>query len=289
MSAAKSMDTLDGVQGDVAYLLPTSELNRRYVSPQGRLNLSEYETHTVFVRDARPVADEIDFDTHGFRLVDFPTSFTDLHDSDAVESSYLPEVAHFVKELTKADLVLNCAWMARCSDEARPGPQPPANDVHVDYTPDLSEWMARMLLERADMADYSFDRFLAINCWRSFTPGPQDWPLGLCNAHSVGPEEGAVHGILHVDELPRVEDVPFVLPEGPSQPISYDFSAFRYNPNHEWYHLSGMAPDEVVLFMNYDSRRVGAWRVPHAGFRDPTCPATRPRESIEVRTVAYFR
>lgn len=279
----------DGVDGEVAYLLPTSHLNRRYVSPQGRLNLSEYESHTVFVRNARTIADQGTFDSHGFMLTQCGTSFEDFDDDARVEEIYLPEMARFVEQLVGADKVLVCAWMKRCSDEAHPSSQPPANDVHVDYTPDLSEWMARMLLTNADMADYSFRRFVAINCWRSFSGPPQDWPLGLCDARSIGPEEGAVHGILHVDGLPRVEDVPEVLPDDPTLPKSYDFSAFRYNPNHEWYHYPNMTSDEIVLFKNYDSTRSGAWRVPHAGFKDPTCPETPPRESIEVRLVAYYR
>ena len=49
-----------------------------------------------------------------------------------------------------------------------------------------------------------------------------------------------------------------------------------------------MGTDEVVLFKNYDSERTGAWRVPHAGWRDTTCPPTRPRLSIEVRILAFF-
>ena len=146
-----------------------------------------------------------------------------------------------------------------------------------------------MLLERANLADYQFRRFVAINCWRPFTPAPQDWPLGLCDARSVRADEGAVHGIVHVDAVPRVEDVPEVWPDDPSSPKSYDFSAFRFSPDHEWYYFPDMSTDEMILFKNYDSSRTGAWRVPHAGFKDPTCPATQPRESIEVRLVAFYR
>jgi hypothetical protein len=279
----------DGLEASVAYLRPDSRINRRYVSPAGQLNLSEYTSHSVFVRNARPLVDHITFESHGFMLTRFRTGFSDFRSRELVEQAYLPEVAGFVKELVGADSALVIDWLARSSAEGSTSAHPPANDVHVDYTPELSEWMARMMLAKANMRDYPFRHFVAINCWRSFTPAPQDWPLGLCDARSVGPEEGAVHGIVHVDAVPRMEDVPETWPDDPSVPKSYDFSAFRFNPAHEWYYFPDMSPDEVLLFKNYDSSRTGAWRVPHAGFKDPGCAATQPRESIEVRVVAFYR
>lgn len=282
------MPSPEGIEGEIAYLLPSSRINRRYVSPQGQMNLSEYTSHSVFVRNARLLRPEASFGSHGFMLAQLPTSATDFRDPAAVEEVYIPESLRFAREVLAADLVLPIAWMVRRSVEGVPGSHPPANDVHVDYTPEFSEWMPPVLLERANMENYQFRRFVAINFWRPFTPPPQDWPLGLCSGRAIGPDEGRPHGILHVDALPRVEDVPEVLPDDPSQPKSYDFSAFQFSPSHEWYYFPDMTIDEVVLFKNYDSERIGPWRVPHAGFKDPGCPETQPRESIEVRLGVFY-
>lgn len=288
-SVAESQPSTVGIEGELAYLLPTSEINRRYISPAGQLNFSEYESHTVFIRNARVGDDRGSFENHGFTLARFETELTAFKDSEQVERLYLPEAARFAQNLLAADLVLPIAWMVRCSVEGTPGSQPPANDVHVDYTPELSEWMPPVLLERANVHDFHYRRFVAINCWRPFTGAPQDWPLALCSARTVGPDEGATHGILHVDTLPDPANVPEILPDDNPLARSYDFSAFRFNPAHEWYYYPNMSTDEVVLFKNYDSARSGAWRVPHAGFKDPTCPATQPRESIEVRLGLFYR
>jgi hypothetical protein len=37
-----------------------------------------------------------------------------------------------------------------------------------------------------------------------------------------------------------------------------------------------------------DSDHSRAWRVPHSAFLDRTARATKPRHSIEFRTIAYF-
>jgi hypothetical protein len=48
-----------------------------------------------------------------------------------------------------------------------------------------------------------------------------------------------------------------------------------------------MEPDEVMVFANFDSRNTLV--VPHSAFYDPTAAADAPpRESIEVRTIAFL-
>jgi hypothetical protein len=49
-----------------------------------------------------------------------------------------------------------------------------------------------------------------------------------------------------------------------------------------------MTRDEALLFAFHDSRREGAWRVAHTAFYDTSKPDAQPRESIELRSIAYF-
>ena len=51
-----------------------------------------------------------------------------------------------------------------------------------------------------------------------------------------------------------------------------------------------MRRDEALLIKGYDSRHDGRARfTPHTAFQDPhTLPGAPPRESIEVRTLAFF-
>ena len=67
-------------------------------------------------------------------------------------------------------------------------------------------------------------------------------------------------------------------------------SAITYNPAHRWYWFPQMRPDEALVFKVYDSTKDGRARfTAHTAFDDPaTPPHARPRESIEIRTLAFF-
>src|SRR6185437_3797103 len=238
------------VQGTIGYLSPSSRTNRRYVSPDGCINICAYEHHDVFFRDARAVEPAPTLDSHGFMLVEQPTQVTDFTDRDQVESVYLREAEALVKGLVGADQVVTIAWMCRSAAEDRGDAQPPANDVHVDYTPELSEWVVRTVLERAGIDPASFKRFVTVNHWRPLTAPPQDWPLALCDGNSTGPEEGVAYGILQVDALPDPATIPEVLPEDPTRPRSLDISYFRFAEHHRWFYFPHMTTREVVLFKN---------------------------------------
>ena len=66
--------------------------------------------------------------------------------------------------------------------------------------------------------------------------------------------------------------------------------AVTHDPRHRWYYVSAMARHEALLLKCFDSARDGTARfAPHTAFEDPTAPADRPpRESIELRTIAFF-
>jgi hypothetical protein len=51
-----------------------------------------------------------------------------------------------------------------------------------------------------------------------------------------------------------------------------------------------MRPDEALVFKVYESLRDGRARwTAHTAFADPNAPPhARPRESIEIRTLAFF-
>src|SRR5205085_12437570 len=63
-----------------------------------------------------------------------------------------------------------------------------------------------------------------------------------------------------------------------------------FNARHRWQYFPEMRPQEVIRLKNYDSAKDGRARfTPHAAFLHPAAPpAARPRESIAVRTIAFF-
>jgi hypothetical protein len=100
---------------------------------------------------------------------------------------------------------------------------------------------------------------------------------------SVDDAEGEPNLLLFVDSLPDPDDVPDIA-DPDSQPAG---SIFAYRPAHRWWYFPGMHAAEALLFKLYDTDHSVAWRVPHTAFHDVT-PGARPRESIELRTVAFF-
>jgi hypothetical protein len=64
----------------------------------------------------------------------------------------------------------------------------------------------------------------------------------------------------------------------------------RYSPQHRWWYFPRMTPDQVILLKTYESATDGRARfVGHCAFEDPTTLPDAPmRESIEVRTMAFF-
>ena len=121
--------------------------------------------------------------------------------------------------------------------------------------------------------------------WRTFSDPPQDWPLALCDARSVGADEGTRNTLHIVDQIP---DEQTMLRDMPDEDSLIAAAIFHYNPKHRWWYFSNMTRDEVVLLKFHDSDRSRAMRVPHTAFCDPTFANAKPRHSIECRSFAFF-
>ncbi len=272
-----------GVRAALHYLAPGSRVNRRFVGPGVELNTGTYETHQVLIRDARTRGAPFDLDTHGFTLAGHESAVADFRDKAEVEQAYPCEVDALIKALTGADMVLSLGWILRSAGETGAEVQPPAADVHVDIVPETAR--RRFLEERPEVQGRGYSRFLITSLWRAFSPPPQDRPLALCEAGSVGAEEGVSNTLVWVDAMPSAEAMLAPIEGEDRMPAA---SVFRYSPAHRWWYFPDMTRGEVLLFKLHDSDRTRAWRTPHSAFADPSRPDARTRESIEFRTVAYF-
>jgi hypothetical protein len=185
--------------------------------------------------------------------------------------------------LTGADevTIISSPVLRQNKDEPGSTHQPRAVDVHTDYSPENAEWAAK---ERGlKIGDYS--RFVFLNVWRVLTPPPQDWPLAVIEANSVEEDEGVPYPMIIVPSIP--EKLPMV----PQPSTHIEGANFVHRPTHKWRYFSDMTQDEVLVFKLYDSdRRKGSknWRCPHTAFHDKR-EGTVPRESVEVRTICYFK
>ena len=275
----------EGVEAELFYLAAASRINRRYVAPGAELNTGVYEPHRVLVRNARRAEERFSLDSHGFVIARHASAVADFSDNAAVEARYPGEVQKLVKQLTGADLVIPLGWVRRTSGPTSLAVQPPASDVHVDMTQDRAERLARTLWQQARQPG-EFRRFVATSLWRAFSEPPQDWPLTVCDGRSVAADEGVPNLMVRVDRLPHADALPPEPADADSLPAAY---VFHHRPAHRWWYFPSMTREEVILLKFHDSDHSRAWRTPHTAFHDPTFPNARRRESIEFRTVAYFR
>jgi hypothetical protein len=78
---------------------------RRLTAPGASINTGSYESHTVPIRNGRPVQDTFRTDTQGFEIARHSSAVADFTDMAEVDAVYLPEVIDFIKERTGADEV----------------------------------------------------------------------------------------------------------------------------------------------------------------------------------------
>jgi hypothetical protein len=144
--------------------------------------------------------------------------------------------------------------------------------VHNDYTEKSGPQRVRDLLPPAEAEQRLKKRFAEYNVWRNIAPEPvESTPLGFVDAESIAPRDLALCNLVYSDRVGEIY-----------QGV--------YNADHQWHYFPAMTRDEAILIKCYDSEKDGRARFSlHSAFNDPTSPPNaRPRQSIEVRTLAFF-
>lgn len=282
----------------IRYLGEGDYVTRRYVSQGAEMNTGDYFDYSCDVRDGMPMRDHFTLDVHGFMLGKHGSAIADFHDKPSVDASYLGEVEQIVTQLSGATRTAAQGWMIRTSADlsarAREkvegyqhsgGIQPPAGEAHVDYNEITGRRAAARIYADRFPDGPGYKRYICFSFWRTFSPGPQDWPLAVCDGRTVSDEETASNTLFVVDEFP-VGDALTAPVEGEDQMIAA--TIFRHRERHRWWYFSNMQADDVLLFKFQDSDHSVTWRCPHTAFHDTSLPDTKIRESIEVRCIAYF-
>src|SRR5262245_18241728 len=238
--------------------------------------------HTVPISDARPIADRLQLDEHGFELHSRATAFADFYDEAAVRERYYPEVRGLVLEILGALAVIvfdhNVRSAARAA-RGEVGVRLPVDQAHNDYTEQSGPKRKLEVLAAAGRSDLADRRVAFVNLWRPIVGPELDNPLAVCDARSVAPGDLAPTEIQHFGE----DDLKVPRHSG-------EIYSMRYNRAQQWVCVSAMRPDEFLLLKGYDSRADARARfMPHTGFVNPECPSEfLPRESIEARTLVVF-
>jgi hypothetical protein len=227
----------------------------------------------VVIRNGRLAADRLALDRDGFRFVRHDTKVVDFFDEDDVRRVYYPEMEALVKAESGASRVVVFDHTLRTADdelrEARKIREV-VRRVHNDYTEWSGPQRVRDLLpQEAD--ELLRRRFAIVQVWRPIRHPVETFPLGICDARSLSPEDLVISERRYPNRVGQTY-------------------AISYNPKHRWFWFPRMRRDEALVFKVYDSLKDGRARwTAHTAFDDPTSPPNaRPRESIEIRTLAFF-
>jgi hypothetical protein len=241
--------------------------------PGATLTNMRHHAQSVFIENAR-IGRPPSLDREGFAFETCETAVRDFFDAEEVARVYDAEVEALLKTRTGARRILIFDHTLRRrmpdADDGLGGFRLPALRVHVDYTEKSAPRRARDLLP-GEAERLLSRRFAFINVWRPIGDIVRDAPLALCDARSVAARDLVPADLIYKDRTGEIYYATF-------------------NTRHRWLYVPEMEPDEVILLKNYDSALDGRARfTPHAAFLDPTAPVrARPRESIEIRAIAFF-
>jgi hypothetical protein len=265
------------IEATLSYFVNTEEMPITLVGEPGgsdrRVGGGASEPHRVVIRNGRLEADRFALERNGFRFVRHPTKVVDFFDEDEIRRVYYPEMEVLVKAESGARRVEVFDHTLRTADEELRQAakiRDPVRRVHNDYT----EWSGpqRVRTFLPDEAEKLLQRrFAVIQVWRPIRHPVESWPLAIADAQSISPENLVVTERRYRDRVGQTY-------------------AIAYNPAHRWYWFPHMRPDEALVFKTYESEKQGHARwTAHTAFEDPsTRRDARPRESIEIRTLAFF-
>jgi len=231
------------------------------------------DRHEVAVHDARRLTPPPTLDREGFTLARLATGVTDFGDPAVVRGAYYREVQRLVAEQAGATRVVAFDHNLRSAAQrgrSAEGVQGPVRYAHNDYTERSGPQRVRDLFAPKEAEALLLGRVAVINVWKPLRGPVQNAPLAVCDAQSIQPAD-LVPTDLHYRDR------------------SGEVYSLRFNGQHRWFYYPHMQADEAMLLKCYDSDRGRARFTAHSAFDDPTSPVDAPpRESIEVRTLAFF-
>lgn len=262
------------VESTLSYMAAMSERPRYYTYPPPlgeRARSTRGDRQPVAIHDARELSPPPSLDREGFALVRLDTA-VDLWDPDAVRAGYFGEVERLVAEATGAQRIVafdHNVRSGRPEERKEEGATGPVRYAHNDYTEASGPQRVRDLLPD-EVDDLLTRRFAVVNVWKPISGPVEEAPLAFCDARTIGEGDLVPTDLVYRDRKGEVYSM-----------------AFR--PEHRWFYYPAMQSDEALLLKCYDSDRGVARFTAHTAFDDPSSPeGASPRESIEVRTLAFY-
>jgi hypothetical protein len=277
MVAVLEQETLpDSVEATLNYIVDTGEKIFTETAVPGSIDVrsgGQQDPRRITIRNGRRFADQFGLEQNGFRFVPHDTEVKDFFEEEQIRRVYYPEMEALVKAESGASRVVVFDHTLRTADDELRQTQKireVVRRVHNDYT----EWSApqrvRDLLPQ-EAEELLRRRFAIVQVWRPIRHPVETFPLAICDARTLSVDDLVVSERRYPNRVGQTY-------------------AIKYNPAHRWYWFPRMRREEAIVFKVFDSLRDGRARwTAHTAFDDPSSPRNaRPRESIEIRTLAFF-
>src|SRR5579871_6728253 len=266
----------DTIEATVQYIVDDgSKVFTIVASPGSRDTRSgaKPDPRRVTIHNGRPHTSEFELEREGFRFIRHDTKMSDFYDEDEIRRVYYPEMEALIKAESGAKRVHVFDHTLRTADdETREAKKirEVVRRVHNDYTEWSGPQRVRDILPQ-EAEELLRRRFAIVQVWRPIRHPVESYPLAICDARSLAADDLVVSERRYPDRIGQTY-------------------AITYNPAHRWYWFPRMRREEAIVFKVYDSLKDGRARwTAHTAFDDPTAPPNaRPRESIEIRTFAFF-
>ena len=270
----EAIHRIESVRAELRYIVDTGEKPKTHIAPQhsGKPSRREdtVDLREMRIHDAWPLAGEASLDREGFEIHRLPSEVSDFYDDEEVERVHYPEIERLIRHATGAVRVEVFDHTRRSAGDKRPGVRDPVRSVHNDYTPKSGPQRVRDLFP--DEAEELLKRrFAVINAWHSIRDRVESWPLAICDARSIRPEDLVATDLVYRDRVGEVFNL-------------------AHNPDHQWFYFPALEEDRTILLKCFDSAEDGRARfTAHTAFEDPeSMPGAPPRESLELRALVFF-
>ena len=270
----EAISRADSVRAELRYVVDTGVKPKTYIAPQDSGNPSRrddvVDVREMRIHDGWPLAGWSSLDREGFELHRQPSDVGDFYDDGEVERIHYPEIEGLIRRATGASRVSVFDHTRRSAGDKRIGVRDPVRAVHNDYTPKSGPQRVRDLFPD-EAGDLLNRRFAIINAWHSIRDRVESFPLAVCDARSIEPEDLIATDLVYADRVGEVFNL-------------------AHNPDHRWFYFPWIEQDRTILLKCFDSAGDGRARfTAHTAFEDPESPAgASPRESIELRALAFF-
>ncbi len=243
--------------------------------PSVKVNPPGTDAREVDIHDGWAAAERFSADREGFEIHPFDARFDQFDDDASIKSVFYRQIVEFVKQHTGARRVEVFDHTIRKRLPADLKVQttvqrPAVLLVHSDYTVASGPQRVRDVVP-ADAEALLQRRVAFYNVWKPLYRRVEELPLAMCDATT------------HVEQDMLRMDLKYRERTG-------EIYVMRWSPRHRWTYFPHMEAQQALLLKTFDSEADGRARfMGHTAFEDPNTPPNAPkRESIEVRTMAFF-